>query len=207
MIQHTQEWIDARRGYITGSRFGDVMTNPKKKTDALSKTAESYMNELIAEYLTGEPQGFPGNRATEWGNLYEDEARAAYTWETGRQVEQVGFIEHPTESLVGCSPDGLIGPKGLLEGKCPHNSAIHIHNVIKREIPKEYVPQVQGNIWVCEREWADFVSFDPRISDKCSIVIVRVERDDKYIKKLTEKVADFRELLITRLEELTDVRF
>lgn len=207
MIQGTQEWWEARQGFVTGSRFGDVMAKPRTKGAAFSKSAETYMSELLAEHLTGKPQGFPGNWATEWGNQYEDEARATYIWEIGRQVEQVGFIEHPQEPLVGCSPDGLIGTDGTLEIKCPYNSAIHVHNAISRKVPTEYEPEIQGGLWVTERKWADFVSFDPRISDACSIVIVRVDRDDAYIKKLAEKVRAFRELLIARLEELTDARF
>ena len=206
MIQGTQEWLDARRGFITGSKFGAVMSKSRVK-GALSKTAETYLNELLAGYLTGEPQGFQGNWATEWGNEHEDEARAAYTWETGNSVERVGFIEHPSESLVGCSPDGLIGSDGMLEVKCPFNSAVHVSNALRRTAPEEHDHQIHGNLWCTERAWCDFVSYDPRISERCQLIIVRVNRDERLIKQIAEKVAAFRELLMTRLEKLTNGKF
>ena len=207
MIQGSAEWHAARCGFITASRFGDVMTNPRSKKDKVSKTSESYLCELIAEHLTGEPQGWEGNRATAWGNRYEPDAKTAYLWETGRQIEEVGFIQHQTEHLVGGSPDGFVGTDGIVEVKCPYNPAIHIYNAIHRKLPSEYVAQTQGNLWITDRKWSDHVSFAPRISEKCSIVIFRVDRDQDFIDKLAEKVAEFRELLINRLEELTDAIF
>jgi len=207
MIQGSAEWHAARCGFITASRFGDVMKNPRSKKDKVSKDAERYLHELIAEHLTGEPQGWEGNRATAWGNRYEPDAKTAYLWETGRQIEEVGFIKHPSQYLVGGSPDGLIGNDGMAEVKCPYNPAIHIHNAVHRKLPSEYVAQTQGNLWITDRKWSDHVSFDPRIAAKCSIVIVRVDRDEEFIEKLAERVAEFRELLINRLEELTDAIF
>jgi hypothetical protein len=46
----------------------------------------------------------------------------------------------------------------------------------------KYYPQVQGCLWITERDWWDFVSFHPEME----ILIVRVERDDKYINSLAE---------------------
>ncbi len=210
MIQGSPEWFEARLGQITASRFGDVMTKPRSKKDReegkLSGSADSYMSELLAEQLTGIPQGFAGNRSTEWGNLCEPEARAAYIWETGNHVEQVGYIPHPEEFLVGCSPDGLIEIDGTWEAKCPHISANHIHNCIHKDFAEAHKPQVQGGLWVTDRKWADVVSFDPRV-EKCPLVIVRVERDEKYIEELAEAVRKFRTILAERLEVLADVRF
>lgn len=177
--QGTQEWLEMRLGKLTASRFKDVIS--KGRGTAPSKTRESYMMQLIAEKLTGEPQDSFSSKAMEWGNECEPRARAAYELLNDTDVIECAFIEY--SDLIGVSPDGLVGEKGLLEIKCP-NTVTQINRVLKGEFPKEYLAQVQGQIWASEREWCDFVSFDPRINGETDYFQIRVERDDEYIKML-----------------------
>jgi hypothetical protein len=102
-------------------------------------------------------------------------------------VNQVGFVE--LNEFVGCSPDGLIGDDGLIEIKCP-NTATHIEYIIDGELPKEYEKQVHSQLWITDRKWCDFVSYDPRLTDR-PIWIKRVERKSGIEFDIVEAVNNF----------------
>jgi hypothetical protein len=187
--QGSEEWLRLRLGLVSASRFKDLMSAPRSKTDLFSATAKSYMMELIAEILTGEQKKISG-QALDWGTDNEKGAQAEYAFEQGVAVEEVGICL-TNSLLMGASPDGFVGDDGGLEIKCPFNSAIHIATVISGDMPKEHMPQVQGNMLVNGRFWWDFVSFDPRINGKGRIFIIRIERDEEYIAKLQEKLDAF----------------
>ena len=72
--QGSIEWLSLRLGKITASRVKDVLT--KGRGTSPSKTAESYMMELIAEILTGNSKPFFENDAMRWGTETEPQARA-----------------------------------------------------------------------------------------------------------------------------------
>ena len=195
--QRSEAWYEARRGMVTASCFADACT--KGRGTAMSKTAESLLYALLAEHLTGELRTPAKAKALDWGVQYEDEAIAAYEFSTGNLVTSEGFLLHPLEPMIGGSPDGLVGEEGLIEVKCPYNSQVHVKTMVTREIPSEYIPQVDGNLWVTGREWCDFISYDPRMN-KNSLVVIRRERDEAAINKLANSVRRFRD----RLQELID---
>lgn len=123
-----------------------------------------------------------------FGAEQEPFARIAYEAVTGNVVLQVAFIRHP-ELAAGASPDGLIGLDGQIELKCP-NTATHIDALLKGMDPG-HIPQIQGNLWMSGRAWADFVSYDPRMPERMQLYIQRVPRDDAYIKRLEAEVRKF----------------
>lgn len=187
--QGSSEWLRLRLGLVSASRFKDIMTNPRNKTELFSSTAKSYMLELIAEILTGEQKEVSG-KALEWGSNNEKSAQIEYAFEQGVAVDDIGICL-TDDKQVGASPDGLVGDFGGLEIKCPYNSANHIATVVSGEMPKEHTAQVQGNLLVNNRLWWDFVSYDPRIDGKGRILITRIHRDEEYIAKLQEKLTAF----------------
>lgn len=203
MIQGSQEWKDARLGWVTASRFADVMTQPRGKAASLSQTADSYMLDLVGEWLTGQQASTFESFAMKRGTELEPLARDAYSARTGRAVFTTGFVRHPTESLVGCSPDGVIGDDGGIEIKCPETYKAHVRVLVSGEMPEEHTAQVQGAMWVTGREWWDFVSFDPRMpNDATQLMIVRVPRDEAYIVELADRVVKFRDVLVTTLRRV-----
>lgn len=186
--QGSQEWKLARLGLVSASRFKDVMTEPRSKSAEMSDTAYSYMCELIAEIVTGEQSEIKG-AALEWGTINEPEARDLYDM-IYADVQEAGLILHDSRRY-GASPDGLIGDDGMIEIKCPYNSTNHVKTVLSGDVPKEHIPQIQGNLMVNGRQWCDFISFDPRISGKGRFFVKRVYRDDEYIGKMQDKIENF----------------
>ena len=180
--QGSDEWLQMRAGKVTASNFSKVMAK------GAGKTRKTYLYQLAAEILTSAPIETFKNAAMEWGNECEPQARAMYEFNEDVEVEEVAFI-HGMDG-VGVSPDGLVGHAGLLEIKSP-NTTTQIERYLSGKFPSTYKAQVQGQIWVSDRAWCDFVSFDPRIEGKASYFKIRVQRDDEYIAELEKEVKLF----------------
>lgn len=187
MDQRTEEWHQARLGKVTASRLADVLATIKTGEAA---ARANYRVELVAERLTGlRSQGFT-SQAMQWGVDNERAAVAAYELETGRIVSDVGFIVHPEITDSGASPDGLVGDDGLIEIKCPETKT-HVHTLLHKKVPSQYIPQIQWQMACTGRAWVDFVSFDPRMPDYLMLEIVRVERDQTLIDQYATEIRKF----------------
>jgi predicted phage-related endonuclease len=130
-------------------------------------------------------------------------ARTAYEFQSGNDVEKVGFMEHPSIPMSGASPDGLIGEEGLLEIKCP-NTANHIDYLLAGKPPAEYQNQMLWQMECTGRQWCDFVSYDDRMPIELQLFVVRFERDEDRISAMKEAVIKFQaevEELMNRLME------
>ena len=191
--QGTPEWFALRLGVITGSKFKDVMAKGQ------GKSRKSYMYQLAAEMITDEMAESFTNDAMQWGTDNEPAARAMYELESRNEVDEVCFVKR--DDFVGVSPDGLVGDSGLVEFKCPKTTT-QIETFLSGKMPTSHKAQVQGQIWVCERDWCDFVSFDPRIDGDAGYICYRQERDDEYIKELEEACYKFSEELQTMVKKL-----
>lgn len=185
--QGTEAWLAERAGCATASRFSDVCAKIKTGEAA---TRRKYKMQVVTERLTGNPVKGYVNSSMMWGTETEPLARQAYEASTGEIVEQVGFIKHLTIAYCGASSDGLIGDEGMIEIKCPE-STTHLEWLETGKAPPEHMPQMQGQMWICDRKWVDFVSFDPRFPENLQLFIVRVQRDEEYIKTLEADVTKF----------------
>ena len=99
-------------------------------------------------------------------------------------------VPHPTIVMSGASPDGLLGTDGVLELKCP-NTATHIETLLGQAVPGKYVWQIQWQLACTGRKWADFVSYDPRMSEEMRLFVRRINRDDEMIEEATKQVLVF----------------
>lgn len=194
MEQGSPEWLEARKGVVTGSRFKDVITPAKAE---LSKSSKTYMYELVAERM-GATVSFYQNEHMQRGNDLEPDARTAYEFIKDCTVKEVGFCLHDNK-LIGVSPDGLIDEDGGIEIKCPKETT-HISYLDKGELPLIYKPQVQGCLWVTGRKWWDFMSYHPDLPP----LIVRVLRDEDYIKSMNEGIVKFSGEMISLEKKLRD---
>lgn len=191
--QGSDEWFKVRSGKPTASCFDKIVT----PTGQLSKSAEIYQNEIIAEILVGGPvESWAGNMWTERGNELEQDACEIYELISGNECETIGFVTDDKETM-GCSPDRLVGKDGLLEIKCPKPST-HVANLLAGKMDKGYYPQVQGQMLVTGRKWVDSISYHPHIKP----VIYRIERDDEYIENLSKAIVAFNAGLNEKLDKL-----
>lgn len=179
--QGTPEWYAARAGIPTASEFDTVMA--KGKGGGESKTRRTYMLKLIGERLTREPMWSYSNEHMERGKVMESEARQLYSMVSDLEPVQVGFLRRGD---AGCSPDSLVGNDGMLEikTKLPH---LQLDCILYDELPAEHRAQCQGQLWIAEREWVDFVSYWPGLP----LFAKRVFRDEPYIERLAEAVRVF----------------
>lgn len=198
--QRTADWFAMRCGKLTASRFADVMNVLKDGSPGANR--RSLVTLLAVERLTGETVETFTNDAMRRGTELEPAARAAYEAHTGELVREVDFVPHPVLPYVGVSPDGMLDPNGLTEFKCPANMAKHLDALRSNDHAKEYKWQLQGQLWVCEREWVDAVSFDPRFPTHLQLAICRVERDEKAIAQLAEECERANEEIETILHDL-----
>lgn len=187
--QGSAAWLYERCGYITASRFEDVIG--KQKNGKYYAARETYKWELVIERVTGQPSDHWTSAAMEWGQENERGSCMAYEAATGAMLERVGFVKHPAIKWVGASPDALIDDDGGFESKSPFNSRYHLETLLGGVVPPEHVAQVQGGMWVTGRKWWDFQSFDPRLPDHLKRFHVRVPRDDAYISTLETEVIAF----------------
>ena len=186
-IQGSPEWFAARAGRVTASRISDLMAKTKTGWGA---SRANYLAELVAERLTGTvAEGFT-NAAMKWGTETEPQARAAYQFFADAEVAEVGFVVHPVIDFSGCSPDGLVAVDGMVEIKCP-NTATHIETLLGSGIPDKYIKQMQWQMRCCDRQWCDFVSFDPRLPTRMQLFVQRTPRDDVMIADMERHVMEF----------------
>lgn len=185
VTQGSDEWKAARCGKFTASRIADLMATTKSGYAASRK---NYLAELLIERMTGEPTEHFVSKEMQWGTEHEPEARTIYEFQTDSIVQEVGFVMHQVYDFAGASPDGLIGSDGALEIKCP-NSATHIETLKTGKVPHRYYAQMQWVMECAEREWCDFVSFDPRFRDqRFTLFRSRVRRDEEFLTKARSEV-------------------
>lgn len=214
--QRSADWHKDRAGRITASMFGAAIalteggtyaSGPNKglpKPVKPKAERQKYMRQLAFERLTGTPKHSIDGKALEWGRDVEDTARNEYERHTGLIVIESPFIVHPKFSFIGASPDGLIGKRGGMEMKCPHEESVHVQTWLEG-MPEEHMPQVQGGMMCTDREWWDFVSYDPRQKPELRLYVERVRRDDEYIADLKKGLLQFEvelQEMCKRLEEL-----
>ena len=186
--QGSAEWFAMRAGKVTASKIADMLAKTKTGWGA---SRANYKAQLVAERLTGivDRNGYT-NAAIEWGKETEAEARTAYEFETGIEVDPVDFVEHPRIAMSGASPDGLVGTGGLLEIKCPI-TATHIDTLLGRSIPGKYQLQMQWQMACTGRSFCDFCSYDPRMPQDMRLFIRRLSRDDARIAEIEVEVLEF----------------
>jgi len=187
MEQGSREWLDARCGLVTASRFAAVLA----KT---GKTRRDYLLQLAAERISGELTRNYENAHMRRGHELEPEARESYEFLTDNEATLVGFIRNGD---VGYSPDFLVGDQGLGEVKT-RLPALQLDVLLRDEFPSEYWAQCQGGLWIAEREWIDLVCYWPGLP----VFIKRAYRDEAFIERLACEVSAFNEELASIVEQI-----
>jgi hypothetical protein len=202
--QGSGDWLSARVGRVTSSRLKDVCDFLKSGKSSAAR--DGYLIEIVTERLTGQPVPHFTNSAMQHGTDNEPAARVEYAWSRQVEVEETGLwiLE---QRMFGGSPDGLVGKDGLIEIKCPWSTGIHVRTILNG-MPDEHAYQIQGNLYVTNRSYADFISYDPRMPEGLKLYVQRIERDEKMISLIEENVDQFLtevDLMVTKLREIQNV--
>ena len=198
LIQGTEQWRLARCGSLGASQVAAAMARVKSGWGA---SRANVMAELLVERLTGVPTAGFQSPAMIWGTEHEPDARAAYSFRVNQEVDEVGLVRHPIIGGTHASPDGLVGPDGLVEIKCP-NSATHIETLLGDPIDGKYITQMQWQMACTGRQWCDWVSFDPRLPESMRLFVKRCNRDNAMIADLENNVKQFLTDLTARVNAL-----
>lgn len=194
--QNSDDWFKLREGMITTSKLGLIMANYGK---SFGEPAKKYAFKIAKEQFTGEKieeQSF-SNIHMENGHIWEPVAKEAYQYETFNNVTNGGFCQHKKFKTVGGSPDGLI---------LDQNGAIEIKSVIdwtqrttikRNSFDPSYRWQILGNIWLCDLDWLDFVSYGYTYTESKKLFIHRVTKKEykSDIDMIEPRLIDFLKLI------------
>lgn len=208
IAQGTFEWDQVRIGRFTASEMYRLMDPSKREMtpeelkarpkegkgssaklvydySKLSDAALTYVNEKVAEVLTGQPRSQGYAFPLVWGSEHEDEAAEFFVAKTGLEIEKVGFFTYTNHA--GGSPDRLVGKDAILEIKCPHDSVNQVKYLIltdQYDVRRDYFQywvQCQANMLFTERNLCHFVTFDPRFSsDKHKMQHIELKSDPEF---------------------------
>ncbi|XP_078001216.1 uncharacterized protein LOC144453748 [Glandiceps talaboti] len=161
VVQRTDEWFELRQCVqITASQFGEALGIGRGKP-------YDFFKSLLSDDSSHEDSG--ENEYTRHGNQMEPIINEAYQLLTGRTTQESGFWLPTNNSflkgLVGASPDAKVLNKnrtnivGLAEYKAP----VHRMYDMKKKhthqgIPRNYMAQMQGQMFVCDLPWCDFMA-------------------------------------------------
>jgi len=186
-----EEWLDARKGKIMGSRAGNLFLKTGK-----GKKVGFY--EIIAEKIS---LPATGENPMDRGHRLEPEAIKIFEQETKKVVDS-SLVMWVREDMpdIGVSPDGFILNDGevteAVEVKCLA-SARHVEALLKEEIPDEYEAQVIQYFLVNDKlKTLYFCFYDPRLIVKqfFYITVTRAEIEMEIQKQLEEQIQTIDEI-------------
>lgn len=202
MFSAESAWMQQRLGKFTASQIGRLMPKGKGKDEPFSVDGNSYINEVLAEILTGESAESGPFKQFEWGHANEFEAIQAIEESQGISIEYFGGGNpkfFPFNPQSGGSPDGLTDEL-LIEVKCPYRSAVFASFLIAartQESPATwlqkkfpiYYGQVQFNMLCTGRKNALLASYDPRPVDASKrLALLPVPLNTEYTDELQERL-------------------
>src|SRR5690606_529488 len=144
--QSSPEWLEARRGIVTASTVGKLLTATGKVAD--NDTSRALTHALIAERITGRVEYSAPSRDMQRGTLLEPYARDLYASHYA-PVQEIGFMrfENTNGSVIGYSPDGLVGEDGLIEIKS-RTPRIQVDTILADRVPAANMAQLQAGLFV-----------------------------------------------------------
>lgn len=185
VIQGSDEWLEARRGIVTASVVGQLIT-PKTVKPASNAESRALTALLASERVTGWAEEPYVSHDMIRGSLDEPVARTTYSEHYG-PVTEVGFMVRDDWGFpIGFSPDGLVGDEGLIEIKS-RKPKEQLVTVVAGEVPAENMAQIQCGLLVSGRQWCDYVSF----AGGMPLWRTRVEPDERWHEAIVIAVDAF----------------
>lgn len=174
-------------------------------------TALTYFWQLIGQIITGRVPDEINARSLMWGKENEPFAREAFEMDNMTQVMEYPFIYKDESMGAGCSPDGIwIDSENTqrgLELKCPKDPGVFAKFACDVEsVKKEWKAQCDFSMWVTGLELWDFAEFAPDAYGLSCLQMTTFERDEKVMRELDEKYAQFLEWRNSKLAA-KDIKF
>lgn len=186
LIQGSPEWFDQRRGIVTASEVGTIIT-PSTIKPAANMASRAYAALIAAERITGWTVETYVSPDMFRGSIEEPYAINAYTARTDGTATLAGLMVRDDWGFkVGYSPDALIDDDGLIEVKSRAPKK-HLQTIIADEVPAENMAQLQCGLLVSGRAWIDYVSF----CGGMPLYIKRVTPDPEWQAALVRAVDAF----------------
>lgn len=192
LVQGSDQWLEQRRGMVTASVVGQLIT-PSTVKPASNDKSRALVAQLVAERITGWVD--PVYVSDDMLRGHEDEPRAVATYEEWKNVtvDAVGFmireLTHDGRTFrIGYSPDGLVGDDGLVEVKSPRAKK-HLTTILFGGVPPEHMAQLQAGLLVSGRKWVDYLSY----CGGMPMLVRRVEPDQRWAEAIIAAVAQFEE--------------
>ena len=185
LLQGSDEWLAARRGIVTASIVGQLIT-PKTIKPSANDTSRALTTLLVAERITGWTDPVYVSDDMMRGAMDEPVARDLYSRHYASAVE-IGFMVRDDWGFrIGYSPDGLVGDDGLIEVKSRRAKA-QLATILADEVPAENMAQIQCGLLVSGREWCDYVSY----CGGMPLWVKRVTPDQRWFVTIVEAVLIF----------------
>ena len=182
--QGSEEWHNQRRGMVTASVAGQLLTATGKVAN--NDTSRGLTALLVAERITGYTEPTWVNDDMLRGQLDEPIARDLYG-EHYAPVTEVGFMVRDDWGWsLGYSPDGLVGDDGLIEIKSRRQKK-QLQTILADEVPAENMAQLQCGLLVSGRQWIDYVS----LCGGMPLYVKRVYPDPVWFQAIIEAVTAF----------------
>ncbi len=156
VTQGSTEWHDLRRGMVTASTVGKLITPALKVAD--NDTSRGLTALLVAERITGHVEDRYYSFDMQRGHEDEPRARDVYS-EHYAPVTESGFLVRDDWGFeIGCSPDGLVGDDGMIEIKS-QLPKLQLQTLIACVMPSRHMMQCQAALLVSGREWLDLIGY------------------------------------------------
>jgi len=195
--QRSKPWFAAILGNIGASKADKIIT----ASGAPSKQAEELKFQLASELISGIHEETYQSKHMKRGLELEDDAIALFEMVYNIEARRVALVYKDEHKRFHCSPDSLIGENAGLEAKCLMGKN-HIKYLLANKLPTEFFVQIQMSLYTCEREFWFLILYCPGISP----LIIKVYRNEPFIKKLSQALAQFHEELMLLVRKLKGIK-
>lgn len=201
-----------RKGKFTASEIWKLMTDPRKKSEAWSETAKTYILEKAVEQALGYRKQIT-SKEMEHGIMTEPEAFEAWVKSSGVPYTYTAKEFFEINEFSGASPDGVLYDGldiiSVCDIKCPQPMTFMELVTERPEIDKKYFYQLQMQMMAtkCDNAFLvyylakEFVNtytneveftFDLPLEKR--LYVVELKKDEEVHNQLTEKILKAEEL-------------